>query len=241
MQTENSMGADDRLDEIAEILARKWGEAKFPSSVRERTHDLVERSLRTIFPQFADAPSYSRQEISDDLRRIRAEIDGLVDQMSPDTTSSAATVGDPFVNSFPELRRRLRLDAIAIFDGDPAAQSVDEVILSYPGFLATAIYRIAHRLWELEVQLIPRLVSTIGHARTGVDIHPAAKIGRDFCIDHGTGVVIGETAVIGNGVKLYQGVTLGALNVQKGLAKTKRHPTIEDNVVVYANATILGG
>jgi serine O-acetyltransferase len=146
-----------------------------------------------------------------------------------------------FMEQLPDLYEWLRQDAEAIFEADPAARSVDEVILTYPGFYAIAIYRVAHALHRLGFPLLPRLLTELAHQRTGVDIHPGATIGRRFVIDHGTGVVIGETTLIGTGVKIYQGVTLGALQVQKDLADKKRHPTIEDDVVVYANATILGG
>ncbi|MGB0093985.1 MAG: serine O-acetyltransferase, partial [Solirubrobacteraceae bacterium] len=146
-----------------------------------------------------------------------------------------------FFTALPDIRAALLLDAQAILEGDPAAHSVDEVILAYPGFFATAVYRLAHQLQGCEVPLVPRVLTEIAHRDTGVDIHPAARIGASFAIDHGTGIVIGETAVLGDRVKLYQGVTLGALSVEKRMAHTKRHPTIGDDVVIYANATILGG
>jgi serine O-acetyltransferase len=133
----------------------------------------------------------------------------------------------------------------ASFRGDPAAKSFEEVILSYPGFQAITVHRLAHYFWKAQVPLIPRMMSEMVHGSTGIDIHPGAEIGESFFIDHGTGVVIGETTVIGNNVKLYQGVTLGALSVKKedgnGRGKCKRHPTIEDDVTIYSNATILGG
>jgi len=132
-------------------------------------------------------------------------------------------------------------DAQAIYDGDPAAESIDEVIIAYPGFLAISIYRFAHELYLLKIPLLPRLLSEYAHQVTGIDINPGAKIGDSFFIDHGTGIVIGETAEIGNNVKIYQGVTLGAMSVEKELAKMKRHPTIEDNVIIYSQAVILGG
>jgi serine O-acetyltransferase len=128
-----------------------------------------------------------------------------------------------------------------MYTGDPAARSRSEVIRTYPGFYAISAYRVAHKLVELGVPGIPRIITEHAHSRTGIDIHPEARIGNHFCIDHGTGVVIGETTVIGNHVKIYQGVTLGALSVNKEDAQRKRHPTLEDNVVVYAGATILGG
>ncbi|MBQ8678382.1 MULTISPECIES: serine O-acetyltransferase EpsC [unclassified Treponema] len=145
------------------------------------------------------------------------------------------------IEAIPEIRRLARLDTIAAYNGDPAAKSGGEVIVSYPGLEAIIVYRIAHFLYECGVPVIPRIMSEHVHGKTGIDIHPGAKIGESFFIDHGTGVVIGETTIIGNNVKIYQGVTLGALSVKKTLQNSKRHPTIEDNVTIYANATILGG
>jgi serine O-acetyltransferase len=151
-----------------------------------------------------------------------------------------------FLKQLPEVRETLAMDVRAAYDGDPACKSLDEVIFCYPGLEAVTVYRLAHRLYELQVPLIPRIMTEWAHSRTGIDIHPGAQIGKYFFIDHGTGVVIGETTHIGDWVKLYQGVTLGALsfatdpdgNLVRG---TKRHPTIEDHVVIYANATVLGG
>ena len=145
------------------------------------------------------------------------------------------------IEEIPEIRRKIQLDVIAAFNGDPAAKNNEEVVLSYPGLEAILVYRIAHFLYESGVPIIPRIMSEHVHCKTGIDIHPGATIGESFFIDHGTGVVIGETCVIGNNVKIYQGVTLGALSVKKNLQNKKRHPTIEDDVTIYANATILGG
>lgn len=145
------------------------------------------------------------------------------------------------IEAIPEIRRMVSLDTIAAYNGDPAAKSGDEVIVSYPGLEAIIVYRLAHFIHQKNVPVIPRVMSEYIHGKTGIDIHPGAKIGESFFIDHGTGVVIGETTIIGNNVKIYQGVTLGALSVKKSLQDKKRHPTIEDDVTIYANATILGG
>ena len=153
----------------------------------------------------------------------------------------AALVVDEFFEELPKIRVILSKDLKAAVSGDPAAISADEVILSYPGFQAIAVHRIANFFWNRQVPLIPRMMSEYIHRRTGIDIHPGAQIGESFFIDHGTGIVIGETTVIGDNVKLYQGVTLGALSVKKEESGRKRHPTIEDDVTIYANATILGG
>lgn len=148
---------------------------------------------------------------------------------------------ETFFAALPGIYKKLRMDAESIYKFDPAAASVQEVIHAYPGFFAIAIYRIAHQLYIQKVPVLPRLMAEYAHGRTGIDINPGASIGDNFFIDHGTGVVIGETTEIGNNVKIYQGVTLGALTVEKSLAATKRHPTLEDNVIIYAGSTVLGG
>ena len=153
----------------------------------------------------------------------------------------AKDIVDSLFESLPAIRATLMTDVQACFDGDPAAKSVEEVILSYPGLEAVAVHRFANFLWKRSVPLIPRMMSEYVHSRTGIDIHPGAAIGERFFIDHGTGVVIGETTVIGRNVKVYQGVTLGALSVRKASADVKRHPTIGDDVTIYSGATILGG
>jgi len=166
--------------------------------------------------------------------------------LDPDYEALGQTKAILFLEKLPDLRKILALDVEAARDGDPAVKTVDEVIFCYPGLEAVTVYRLAHELHLLEIPLIPRMMTEWAHSKTGIDIHPGAKIGHHFFIDHGTGVVIGETCVIGNHVKLYQGVTLGALsfptdgdgNLLRGL---KRHPTLEDRVVIYANATVLGG
>lgn len=158
-----------------------------------------------------------------------------------DCTRRAEALALDVLSLIPDIRQRLMADVEAAYMGDPAAASLEEVILSYPGIEAIACHRIAHELYQKQIPLIPRMMSEHIHRKTGIDIHPGASVGDSFFIDHGTGVVIGETSVIGNGVKLYQGVTIGALSVNKSMATKKRHPTIEDDVTIYAGATILGG
>lgn len=153
----------------------------------------------------------------------------------------AEKIVDTFISELPELQNRLQKEAKSYLKNDPAARSIEEIILTYPGFYALCVHRISHILFNLKVPIIPRLFSEYAHSLVGIDIHPGAHIGDMFYIDHGTGIVIGETAIIGKNVKIYQGVTLGALFVTKELQDKKRHPTIEDNVVIYAGATILGG
>ena len=152
-----------------------------------------------------------------------------------------ALVADQFYDSIPDIYFNLQKDANALLNTDPAANSIQEIINSYPGFTAIAIYRIANAISKFDIPMIPRILTEYAHSRTGIDIHPKATIGVPFVIDHGTGIVIGETTVIGKNVCIYQGVTLGAMQVEKSMEEKKRHPTVEDNVIIYANATILGG
>lgn len=219
-----------------------WARSSYrlPPRADAQAHALVEDALALLFPHLAHQrrcePEYILAELQDLHDRVRT----FLTDKGEDATH-AGTVASAFVDRLPAWHDALLADAQATCDADPAASSVDEVVLAYPGFYALACYRIAHDLLGLGVGLLPRLVTEVAHRATGIDIHPGARIGRRIAIDHGTGIVIGETTDIGNGVRLYQGVTLGALSVRKQLARAKRHPTIEDNVVIYANATILGG
>lgn len=164
---------------------------------------------------------------------------GQQSEMRPSERAKAAVAA--LARALPDVHRALVEDAAAILRADPAARNQDEVVRAYPGFYAIAAYRVGHVLQNQGAVLLARMLSAVAHSRTGIDIHPAARIGKRFCIDHGTGVVIGETAVVGDDVTLYQGVTLGGLSVRKSDANSKRHPTIEDRVVIYSGATILGG
>ncbi|MFB9056725.1 serine O-acetyltransferase EpsC [Mariniflexile ostreae] len=154
---------------------------------------------------------------------------------------NAAHIWTDFKAQFPEIRRKLDLDAVAFENNDPASHCLEEIYLAYPGFHAISIYRLSHALYKLKVHILPRMMSEYIHGITGIDIHPGATIGESFYIDHGTGIVIGESAIIKDHVKIYQGVTLGGIQISKDLACVKRHPTIDENVTIYANATILGG
>ncbi len=194
-----------------------------------------------LFPDLSVRDFESIEEFKYFAKKSEQDLSTILKYNSELSTNTVNNLCKAFFDKIPELEQMLEEDAVAMFNGDPAAKSSQEVIRSYPGFKAIAAYRIAHALDTLEIQLIPRMISEIVHSRTGIDIHPGARIGRSFCVDHGTGVVIGQTCIIGNHVKIYQGVTLGALSVKKADAKIKRHPTIEDGVVIYAGATILGG
>ena len=197
--------------------------------------------LGTLFPNYATQSFESLTKFNLHVLSLREELYEMLYTQLRNTPMDAHAVTNAFFDSVPAVYEKLQQDIIAMYEGDPAATSVDEVVRSYPGFYAIAAYRFAHELAKAEVPIIPRMFTEHAHSVTGIDIHPKATIGNHFCIDHGTGIVIGETTQIGNHVKMYQGVTLGALSVKKENAKTKRHPTIEDHVVIYSGATILGG
>ncbi len=202
---------------------------------------LITGLLQILFPQLSDKRYERMSEFEQDFANIKAELINILTDLNGALNKDVQQLADTFFTSLPDIRAKLLMDAGAMMSGDPAAMSDAEVIRTYPGFYAVAVYRLAHELCHLKVPLVPRILTEHAHNRTGIDIHPGASIGDNFCIDHGTGVVIGGTAHIGNNVKIYQGVTLGALSVKKEMAATKRHPTIKDNVVIYAGATILGG
>jgi serine O-acetyltransferase len=197
--------------------------------------------LGSLFPDFAQLASLSEIEFEAHIVSLERELERILRHNPTRGQVNPAKLREQFFDALPTIYAKLGQDIDAMFEGDPAAKSREEVIMTYPGFYAIAAYRIAHQLHSLGVLGIPRIITEHAHSKTGIDIHPGAKIGDHFCIDHGTGVVIGETSVIGDHVKIYQGVTLGALSVNKEDASKKRHPTLEDNVVVYAGATILGG
>jgi serine O-acetyltransferase len=190
-----------------------------------------------LFPVLADVQEPCEETC---IERILLQLEDILYSYETGLADVRRTTQE-FKESLPGLYRDLVADATAICDGDPAASSVEEVIMSYPGFYAVMIYRIAHELDRLHVPFIPRMLTEYAHGKTGIDINPKATIGKSFCIDHGTGIVIGETTIIGDSVKIYQGVTLGALSVSKSCAGSKRHPTIGDHVTLYSGCTILGG
>lgn len=197
--------------------------------------------LGALFPDFTSESFASEGDFEAHLKKLQHDLVEMLHHSPGKKRINESEVAGQFFDALPKIHQRLEHDVVAMYEGDPAAKSASEVVRTYPGFYAITAYRFAHELHRLGVEGIPRVITEHAHSKTGIDIHPAAKIGEHFCIDHGTGIVIGETAVIGNHVKLYQGVTLGALSVEKSDAEKKRHPTIEDHVVIYAGATILGG
>jgi len=197
--------------------------------------------LGLLFCDYAEEFMRTEVEVKFAIEKSRIELMQLLLKNDIEDRTGVDQIALGFYNRLPVVYRLLRMDIDAIFDGDPAANSRKEVIRSYPGFLAIASYRVAHELHLMGVTDLPRIITEYAHSKTGIDIHPGAIIGKSFCIDHGTGVVVGETATIGDNVKIYQGVTLGALSVRKKDANNKRHPTLKSGCVIYAGATILGG
>ena len=197
--------------------------------------------IRLLFPEQQRQDFFDVQQVKDEFIRLEQELAFIMNSTRACKDCDNELLARLFFEQVPELFRLLNTDIQAIFNGDPAARSEFEVIRTYPGFFAICFYRLAHSLYMHEIPLRPRILTEWAHSKTGIDIHPAAQIDEYFYIDHGTGLVVGESCHIGKHVKLYQGVTLGALSVSKSMAYTKRHPTVEDNVVIYAGATILGG
>ena len=225
---------------------------------KSKVHDLVKNLFRIIYPGYFRDRSYKIYNpknsfaviIEDIFYHLSKEVYLALDYCTKRGTMSdeerkreSYRICKAFFGRIPKIREYIETDLLATFDGDPAAGCFEEIILAYPGLMAITIYRIAHELYLENVPVLPRLITEYAHSRTGIDIHPGATIDKYFFIDHGTGIVIGETSVIGKNVKIYQGVTIGALSTRGGqkLSGKKRHPTICDNVTIYANASILGG
>jgi serine O-acetyltransferase len=255
---------DDSLDQLKEQLLDSYAElgginhidgVNLPS--KRAVAEITGQLLHLLFPGFLDERCLRQASLeltiennlkvvrSDLVREVGKSIEFYVPADLTPGTAAAATYEkvDAFLKRLPSLRAKISGDVEAAFSGDPAARSFEEIILAYPGIEAIAVQRLAHELYQLDVALIPRMMTEWAHARTGIDIHPGAKIGERFFIDHGTGVVVGETCVIGDRVKIYHGVTLGARSTTGGqqLRGIKRHPTIEDDVTIYSGAVILGG
>ncbi len=222
--------------------------------------DIIKQARRVLFPGFftsaklhaSNLEYYIGKETTELYDKLTEQVTMAIrhdcrrlDQPCTNCEERANDIAYRFIERLPDVAAALAHDIRATLTGDPASKSVDEVIFSYPGLLAITVYRLAHELHRLEVPIIPRIMTEWAHGETGIDINPAAQIGQGFFIDHGTGVVIGETTIIGNNVRIYQGVTLGALSLPRDagekMRNKKRHPTIEDNVIIYANTTILGG
>ncbi|UTW55380.1 serine O-acetyltransferase EpsC [Kordiimonas sp. SCSIO 12610] len=228
----------DAIDRLRDHRARYQS----PTGLRfSKVSDFMRKTMSVLFPQFS-IDDHADVNLDDQVVDLVQILSGLIQKAMSDLSEAETdALARDFVTQLPAIAESCHLDAEALIEGDPAAESLEEVIVSYPGFYAIVVYRVANALLKQEIPMLPRVLTELAHQRTGIDIHPGATIGKSFFIDHGTGVVIGGTAVIGNNVKIYQGVTLGALRVDRAAKSTKRHPTIEDNVVIYASATILGG
>ena len=227
------------------FLNRKKSEVKNEAMRHDDLVKFINDMRSFLFPGYVDHVIKLDQYLDLKLNEVKEDLCILLTSINRITNSNISydNIICSFLNELPKVDELLKTDIQALFDGDPAAKSKDEIILTYPGFTAIFIYRIAHILYNLNVPILPRAISEYAHTKTGIDINPGAQIGSYFFIDHGTGIVIGETAIIGSHVKIYQGVTLGALSLAKGqkLAGTKRHPTIKDNVTIYSGASIFGG
>ena len=228
--------------------------------VRDKIIEILDLFMEMLFPGYTGKRKVTQANINyivgDIVCQIVKELSEQIERAykyrcrmdnceTGDCGRAAEEVVEYILEQMPRVREMLKGDVGAAYDGDPAAKSFEEIVISYPGLTAIATYRVAHELYAKDVPLIPRIMTEYAHAKTGIDIHPGARIGKNFFIDHGTGVVIGETSIIGNNVKIYQGATLGALSFRKDergriIKGGKRHPTIEDNVTIYAEATILG-
>ena len=221
---------------------KKLFEANRESTVyldKQRIEQFIDIVFRFLF-QLEEKKYHSIQVVQMRLEELRTEFTGILFSVL-NNKQEAEMIVNEFSEKLPELYDALLKDAKEILDNDPAANSLEEIYIAYPGFFAIAAYRFAHQLHKQKVNLLPRIWTEYAHGKTGIDIHPGAQIGVPFFIDHGTGIVIGETSIIGSHVKIYQGVTIGAVSVSKDKYNIKRHPTLEDHVVVYSNATILGG
>lgn len=243
------MATTHKLQKLAQKIYQQKYRSSRPYCHVEKIQQFAQQTLRLLYPQLSADRCLCPKELENhlaileiNLREILANIEIVNDgERSTRSQLNHQKISAKFFSHLEKLMHQIDLDAQALFQGDPAANGLEEVITCYPGLKAIAYHRIAHFFFQAKVPLLPRLLAEYAHGLTGIDIHPGAQIGERFFIDHGTGVVIGETAIIGNNVKIYQGVTLGALSVDKNLKDTKRHPTIADNVIIYSNATILGG
>ena len=207
----------------------------------EEVAKFFRKLLGFFYLDFSTKPLRSHDALQTELNELKLELKSLLSRNPMNAIKGIDKINDRFFEGITGIYELLNLDIMAIYEGDPACQSRREVIRTYPGFYAIAAYRVANLLYNLDVEDLPRVITEHAHSLTGVDIHPGATIGKSFCIDHGTGIVIGQTSIINDHVKIYQGVTLGALSVQKCDANIKRHPTIESHCVLYAGSTILGG
>ncbi|MDV7699589.1 serine O-acetyltransferase [Chryseobacterium soli] len=233
------MEFQDKQSDFLQYLFTKKQKESYLFHEKHLAENFVQELFDVLFIYHLESYQSSEQ-LEYKFNHLRYQLHTLINKVSTSDPIIKEQV-EKFFDAIPYIYDMLLLDAEEILHFDPAAHSKEEIFISYPGFFATAVYRFAHQLYQQKIQILPRVISEYAHSKTGIDINPGAEIGKSFFIDHGTGIVIGETTIIGNHVKIYQGVTLGALSVSKDLASLKRHPTIQDHVVLYSGATILGG
>lgn len=236
-----SLKKNPGLLDLANKIIQKRQSHSYTATLKNETINFINEIIDFFFPHCSGRIYFSTDDALAKLKLLQRDLQKLLKELNGNLGADPAIIAEQFIEQLPAIHDKLWSDAEFINQGDPASEDIDEVILAYPGFTAIVIYRVANILFNLKVPIIPRIMTEHAHQITGIDIHPGAEIGSPFFIDHGTGIVIGETTIIGKNVKIYQGVTLGALSVDKNLAQTKRHPTIEENVVIYAQAVILGG
>lgn len=205
-----------------------------------KAHEFTDNLINFLFP-FKIDKKCTQPQIELNLAQLQIDFRGLIGSLEETINIPVQDITKTFFSKIPGIYKDLLADANHFLSFDPAAHSVESVILYYPGFYSISVYRLAHEIYKLKIPFLPRMMSEYAHSKTGIDIHPGAEIGKNFLIDHGTGIVVGETSNIGDNVKIYQGVTLGALYVEKSMKGIKRHPTIENNVIIYSGSTILGG
>ena len=231
------MEPDNKFSELLFNQNQKFNK-NIPSITR--AHEFIDDLINFLFPIRANK-EYSLSQTQQKFSELRLDFQKLITPLGKRLEKSVDEITNGFFNLIPGIYENLLKDASAFMAFDPAAKSIEGVIVYYPGFYSITVYRLSHELYKLNIPILPRMISEYAHSKTGVDIHPGATIDEHFLIDHGTGIVIGETSIIGKNVKIYQGVTLGAMCVEKDMECQKRHPTIEDNVIIYAGSTILGG
>ncbi|MBA7535347.1 hypothetical protein ES705_27600 [subsurface metagenome] len=230
----------DNFDNFPDFLLDKYNNFRKDVPSMIKAHDFTENLINFLFPFKVDRKC-TLPQIELNLAQLQLDFRNLLSPLEKTLDRSLSDISIDFFTKVPHIYKNLMDDAKHFLDFDPAARSMESVILYYPGFYAITVYRLAHVLYKSKIPFLPRMMSEYAHSKTGIEIHPGAEIGKNLFIDHGTGIVIGETAIIGNNVKIYQGVTLGAIMVEKSMRGTKRHPTIEDNVIIYSGSSILGG
>jgi serine O-acetyltransferase len=227
-------------EEFSGFLFEKYKDFRKDVPSMIKAHAFTENLINFLFPFKIDRKC-TLPQIELNLSQLQIDFKSLIGPLENTLESKINNISDSFFSQVPDIYKNLMDDAKHFLDFDPAARSVESVILYYPGFYAITIYRLSHVLFKLKIPFLPRMMSEYAHSKTGIEIHPGADIGQNLFIDHGTGIVIGETTKIGKNVKIYQGVTLGAIMVEKSMRGKKRHPTIEDNVIIYSGSSILGG